>query len=338
MWRQLLPIMLALFVVLDIPVKWEKVKGGFQYQWIGYWSNLQLFTVGISEGRQKWVIEWLTKILAGEDVESDFDSGLGRLSFVCGATVYDKPFLAPLFSLAAATRNKYGRKVDLKNLPPFVKFILHHLRCRLKERVSVHCRRGRPRGSALVERFRTDAKAEGDLVTVGGYQTFNGRGEEIPKREAKWFYLKLDRLSAPWAVARGEPFRAIAALELLGTLLGLMLLVEEVSDSEEYYACALSVGGITDNNGNRYCVTKMLTTKWPLLAFLAELSLQLESRGILVEVNWVPREQNAEADAITNGDVGWLDPKLQVQSQLGTLPFIMLPELLARGEGLYGKM
>jgi len=30
MWRQLLPIMLALFVVLDIPVKWEKVKGGFQ--------------------------------------------------------------------------------------------------------------------------------------------------------------------------------------------------------------------------------------------------------------------------------------------------------------------
>ena len=57
MWRQLLPIVLALFEVLDIPVKWEKVKGGFQCQWIGYWSSLQLFTVGISEGRQKWVIE-----------------------------------------------------------------------------------------------------------------------------------------------------------------------------------------------------------------------------------------------------------------------------------------
>ena len=99
-----------------------------------------------------------------------------------------------------------------------------------------------------------------------------------------------------------------------------------------------AVGGITDNNGNRYCVTKMLTTKWPLLAFLAELSLQLEARGILVEVNWVPREQNAEADAITNGDVGWLNPKLQKKSHMGTLPFIMLPELLARGEGFYGGM
>ena len=35
MFRQLLPIILALFEVLDIPVKWEKVRGGFAYQWIG---------------------------------------------------------------------------------------------------------------------------------------------------------------------------------------------------------------------------------------------------------------------------------------------------------------
>ena len=84
-----------------------------------------------------------------------------------------------------------------------------------------------------------------------------------------------------------NPFRAIASLELLGTMLGLMLLVDETFSSERYFACSLSVGGITDNNGNRYAVTKMLTAKWPLLAFLAELSLQLESRGILLEVNWV---------------------------------------------------
>ena len=89
MWRQLLPIMLALFVVLDIPVKWEKVKGGFQYHWIGYWSCLQKFEVGIPEGRQKWVIDWIDKILKGEPPISDFDSGLGTMSFVCGALIYD---------------------------------------------------------------------------------------------------------------------------------------------------------------------------------------------------------------------------------------------------------
>ena len=69
------------------------------------------------------MIAWLKKILLGEPPIVDFDSGVGRLSFVCGALVYDKPFLAPLFSLSASTRRKYGRKVDLKNLPPFVKFI-----------------------------------------------------------------------------------------------------------------------------------------------------------------------------------------------------------------------
>ena len=45
-FRQLLPITLALFAALDIPVKWEKVMGGFAYQWIGCWRCLQNFEVG----------------------------------------------------------------------------------------------------------------------------------------------------------------------------------------------------------------------------------------------------------------------------------------------------
>ena len=160
------------------------------------------------------------------------DCGLARLSFVCGATGYDKPFLAPLFSLAEVTRSRYGRQADMKKPPPFIKFILSHLRRRLTERASVNCRRGRPRGSTVVERFRTDAKAEGDLVTVGGYQSFDVNGKEIPKKDATWFYSKLDRLSAPRAFARGEPFGAIASLKLLGTLLGLKLLVVETSGAD----------------------------------------------------------------------------------------------------------
>ena len=50
----------------------------------------------------------------------------------------------------------------------------------------------------------------------------------------------------------------------------------------------------------------------------------------------MPREQNAEADAITNGDAEWLNPRRQVEAQMGSLPFIMLPKLLARGERFYG--
>ena len=108
-------------------------------------------------------------------------------------------------------------------------------------------------------------------------------------------------------------------------MLGLMLPVDEVSNSEEYFGCTLSIGGLTDNNGNRYAVTKMLTTKWPLLVFLAELSLQLEHRCILLEVNWVPREQNTEADAITNGDYVWLSQANQIATSMSQHPFLLLP-------------
>ena len=116
----------------------------------------------------------------------------------------------------------------------------------------------------------------------------------------------------------------------------MMLLVDDVvAPDGEFCSGRISVGGLTDNSGNRFAVAKMLTTKWPLLAFLAELALQLESREILLEVDWVPREQNTEADAITNGDFAWLNPSRRVQTDLKSLPFIMLPDLLARGESFY---
>jgi hypothetical protein len=151
---------------------------------------------------------------------------------------------------------------------------------RIGRRREIHCARGRPRNGQVVERFRTDAKAEGDLVTVGGYQTHDEEGKEIHHKEAKWFFLSLTRASAPWAFSKGEPFRTIASLELLGSLLGIMLLVDGKDKGSHYYKGSLSVGvgGLTDNSGNRYAVARMLSTKWPLVAFMAELSAQLEAR------------------------------------------------------------
>jgi hypothetical protein len=254
--------------------------------------------------------------------------------------VYDKPFLAPLFSLAAMVRKKTGGKVDTSRLPPYVRFILAHLGERISRRREVHCSRGRPRNGRVVERFRTDAKAEGDLVTVGGYQTYNEDGKPILPKDAKWFLLSLSRVSAPWAFAKGEPFRTIASLELLGSLLGIMLLVDGVDKGTHYYKGSLSVGvgGLTDNSGNRYAVARLLSTRWPLVAFLAELSAQLEHRRMLFEMSWVPREQNAEADAITNGDVDWLEPRHKVATDLEQLPFLILRELLSKGAGFYEQL
>ena len=78
-----------------------------------------------------------------------------------------------------------------------------------------------------------------------------------------------------------------------------------------------------------------MTTEWPLLAFLAELSTQLEHKDVLFEAAWVPREQNEEADPITNSDVSWLHPELRLGTDMKKLPFLVLPELLAQGEDFY---
>lgn len=57
--------------------------------------------------------------------------------------------------------------------------------------------------------------------------------------------------------------------------------------------------------------------------------------GILLDVAWVPTEQNVEADAITNGVAHWLDPPKQVGTDLATPLFKILHELLAKGGEFY---
>ena len=55
----------------------------------------------------------------------------------------------------------------------------------------------------------------------------------------------------------------------------------------------------------------------------------------MLEVAWVPRELNAEADAITNDDVAWLDKNLEVSQPMSEIPFMVLNEMLAKGDAFY---
>ena len=114
-----------------------------------------------------------------------------------------------------------------------------------------------------------------------------------------------------------------------------MLLVDENGRAQGSHGGVLSVGALTDNSGNRFAVTKMLSTKWPLTALVAELAAQLERRQNLFQMDWVPREQNQEADSITNGNVQWLNSEKEVHVKLNELPFEILPVLLAEGSAFY---
>ena len=95
-------------------------------------------------------------------------------------------------------------------------------------------------------RIRTDAKAEGDLVTIGGYETFDQEGKAISKKEAMWFFLQLDSASVPWAFIKGEPFRTTSPLEMLGALMAIMFLLGTGAEGTRRWKVSLSAGGLTD--------------------------------------------------------------------------------------------
>ena len=170
---------------------------------MGYWISIRSVQIGISESRGQWAVKWLGDLIMGNDTTAGIESGPGRLSFFCSAIIFDRPYLPPLFSYAAAMRRRKGQKASTKNLPPYILFILEHLRSRLSARRTIHCSMGQADDDRVVERLRTDAKAEGETVTVGGYQSHNGLGVPIAPERAKWFLLTLDRKNAPWANERG---------------------------------------------------------------------------------------------------------------------------------------
>ena len=177
---------------------------------------------------------------------------------MCGAVIFDRPFLAPLHTWSAS-----GGGGSFRRLPAFVRFILQYLLNRIKSRRTVHCAQGRPKSGQALEKFRTDAKAEGEQVAIGGWRVAGAPST----REASWFAVKLNRRNAPWAFTRGEAFRTIASLELLGVLVSVMVLMPaEEFQMESLGSVSMTCG--TDNQGNSHLVSRCLTTRWPLSAIL----------------------------------------------------------------------
>ena len=76
----------------------------------------------------------------------------------------------------------------------------------------------------------------------------------------------------------------------------------------------------------------MMTTKFRLGVILMELACQLGVRRACLHARWLPRLQNEEADALTNGDFHHFGPALRIAVDLDKLTFFVMSDLLAEGE------
>ena len=189
------------------------------------------------------------------------------------------------------------------------------------------------RAKDVEEVFRLDAKAEGEEVAIGGWRCLG-----VSKtQDASWFAVRLNRRNAPWAFQRGEAFRTIASLELLGALVGLMVLVpDDLLKAESVGTATFTCG--TDNQGNSHLVDRLITTKYPLGVVLVELCHRLQIRNATLRARWLPRLQNEEADALTDGDFRYLDLNNRIEVDLARLSFGVLPELFEAGESYVAEL
>ena len=180
------------------------------------------------------------------------------------------------------------------------------------------------------EVFRTDARAEGEDIFIGGWAVADSEATE----GCRWFSEKLTRFNASWAFLAGEPFRAIASLELLATLAAVVcfgLSQSAGSPLSGSVVCSAS----TDNLGNACVMKRLLTTRFPLMAFVMELAALLLRDSAELRLDWCPRLQNREADALTNEDFRGFAAERRVRFCFDDYEGIVLQDMLENGAELF---
>lgn len=81
-----------------------------------------------------------------------------------------------------------------------------------------------------------------------------------------------------------------------------------------------------------------MSSKFPLVVLLAELAEQIRTRNLELDLVWVPREQNEEADSLTNGDYTAFDPSLRIHVDISAVQWLVLDELMSVATALYDQV
>ena len=183
-------------------------------------------------------------------VRVSLPSVLGRFSFTSAAVECLRPFQKPLYSWSVAVGHCKSSK-----LSKVVRLVLEFLRKMLLQGCSaqpVGARSPKP-----VELFRTDAKAEGEEICIGGWAVADDPSSTM---NCPWFSERLARQNESWAFIAGEPFRAISSLEMLATLVGMVVFGTRGCEEGIFYCSAA-----TYNSGNAHVLSRLLTTKFPVI-------------------------------------------------------------------------
>ena len=88
------------------------------------------------------------------------------------------------------------------------------------------------------------------------------------------------------------------------------------------------LSGFTDNSSNSYLIDKYLSVKFPVSMVLMELSRQLSDLKAELQLHWIPREQNEEADDLSKEKFEAFDPANRIEVDFSALPLKVIPTLM----------
>ena len=332
--KSVIRAVLALWA-LGWPFKWAKFRGGHEVEWVGYAVHYAEFKLGISANRAAWVISWIDRLLRDKKViMTEMRCGLGRLAFVAQALIYEKPLLGAIYSWVATI---CASGIPVADIPLAVQLVLHWMKRRLEAdagRLQVVHKPSKHKDAG--DWFRTDARAAENRAYIGGWELIGADGARKTPATARWFAGEITSEEAPWLWAKkGDAQRTIAALELLASILAIILFDPK---RELGGAASCSITGSTDNRGNSYIVRKMLSTKWPIMPLLIELSEQLRAREAELHLSWIPRENNQEADDLSNLKLDEFSLENRVHFKLSEIPWIAFMELIGTTETMYKEI
>ena len=215
---------------------------------------------------------------------------VGRLGFASQAVPWIRPLLAPLY--AWGSKFKGG---TVSRVPDLVGHTLQLIKQRFERGLyRVSCcspQVGRE------EAFRTDAKCAEGLVVVGGWAVQDGSA-----KQARWFALQLGPEQAPWLFERSlSAQRMSTTAEIFAIYVGLHVFgyLKRGERQLQKPGAALIASG-TDNLAAEHLSRRRLSTKMPLGLLLVQMNTNLWDAGLWLEARWRPREQNIEADDLTN--------------------------------------
>ena len=143
---------------------------------------------------------------------------------------------------------------------------------------------------------------------------------------ASWFCLVLSPSDTPWLFKPdGTSQWASASAELLATYLACVVFAPYISPAGLVLPAIITAG--TDNRSNPQATTKGSSMKWPLMGILMQFSAYLYSAGSRLRLQWRPREENVEADDITNMRFERFSLCNRVDASLDILPMAIFNEM-----------